>query len=77
VNVQVKDGLACARAVINNGSIARIGQPLLVRKSGGDPEQVAEQRFLSLRSLVKGFNVLARDYEKVRGRLRVDVAYGH
>ncbi len=49
----------------------------MVGKSGGDAQQVAERGFVSGGSFVQRFYVLARDDKNVRGRLRVDVAYGY
>ena len=70
----MKDGLACARACVDDGAIAALGKSLLVSDAGGDAQKVAERRLITLRSFVQRFYVLTRDDQNMRGRLRVDVA---
>ena len=65
--------MACARARIDYCAIAALREPLLVGDARGDSEQVAERCFISLRSFVQRFHVIARDNEHVHGGLRIDV----
>jgi hypothetical protein len=73
MHVQVKDGLACACACIDDGAIAALGKSLLVSDARRHTQEMAEQRFVPLRSFVERFHVVARDDEHMHGRLRVDV----
>jgi hypothetical protein len=50
---------------------------LLIRHPGADPEQVTKQRFVSLRRIIERFEMLAWNYQKVHGGLRVDIANDH
>jgi hypothetical protein len=77
VQVQVKDRLACARARIDHGAVTRLRQALLVGDARGDAQQMAERRFVAPRSVVERLQMLARDDERMDGRLWVDVAKRH
>ena len=72
----MKDGLTYACARVDNCAIAALGEPLLVGNARGDPQEMAERSFVSLRSFVEGFHVIARENEHMHGRLRIDVAKG-
>jgi hypothetical protein len=76
VYVQVKDGLARARARIYHGAVTALGESLFVGDAGGDAQQVSERSLIFLRSIVKRVDVLARDDQHMNGRLRVEIAKG-
>lgn len=74
MNVQVKDGLACAGARVDGRAIARFRESLLVGHARRYPQEVAEQGFITLRSVVQRFYMLVWNDEQMYGRLRVDVS---
>jgi len=70
----MKDALACARARVDDRSIAALRKPFLIRQAGGDTQQMAERSLIPLTGFVKRFYVFARNDQNMGGRLRVDVA---
>jgi hypothetical protein len=49
----MKDALACARARVDDRSVAALGKSLLIGHARGHAQQVAQDSLLALRSLVK------------------------
>ena len=74
MHVQMEDGLTCAGARVDHGSITAPGESLIVGHARCDAHQVAHCRFIFLRDGAERFDVLARDHEHVDGRLRIGVA---
>ena len=74
--VQMKNRLAGARAGINHRAITAVAKSRIVSQPGADPQEVTEQRFISLRSFIKRFNMTERNHEHVSGRLWVNILNG-
>lgn len=51
--VQMKNGLASACAGINHRAITAVAKARIVSQTGADPQEVTEQRFISLRRFIK------------------------
>src|SRR5256714_2033565 len=76
VDVYVEDGLTRARARVDDGAVARFGVPLLGCYARGHAQEVSEHCLFALARFVERGDVRARDDERVRRGLRVDVAEG-
>ena len=73
--MQMKNGLACAAAVVENGAIA--GEKVAVLgQLGGDKLQFTEERLVGVRSIVQSREMLARANQDVRRGLGIDVLEG-
>src|SRR2546423_3182695 len=72
----VEDGLPRARACVDDGAVARFGVPLFGCYARGHAQEVSEHRLFALARFVERSDVRARDDERVRRGLRVDVAEG-
>jgi hypothetical protein len=71
--MQVKDRLTGTCAGIDNSAIATLAVTLLVSHFGADTKQVTKHCLISLRRFIKGFEMLARDYQHMHRRLRINV----
>jgi hypothetical protein len=50
---------------------------LVIRNPRPNTKQVAQQRFILLRSVVERFKMFARDHQHVHRRLRIDIPNHH
>jgi len=70
----MKYRLTGASACVNYGAIATFSIALVVSDARADAKQVAQQRLISLRSIIQRLEMLAGDYQYMQWRLRIDVA---
>jgi hypothetical protein len=66
--------LAGAGAGIDDGAVAILSQPRGVGYPRGNSQQMAQQRFIPLGSIVERFKVIPRNNQQVGGRLGIQVA---
>jgi hypothetical protein len=72
VHVEMVDGLAAVGAGVDDDAVA-FGKALVAGYCSGRSKQVAEKSGVIFAGVSERCDVLARDHEKVGGRLRVDV----
>src|ERR1051326_676040 len=76
VDVYVEDRLARARAGVDDGAVAFVGVARVACDARGDAQEVAERGLVGLFRLVERGDLRAREDERERRGLRVDVAEG-
>ncbi len=77
MNVNVKHALPRSLSTIYDHAKSPLFQLFFPRQLGGHKLQMSHQTGIIVRKIQQCGNVLARDYEKVRGRLRIYVPYRH
>jgi len=74
VDVDVENGLARARARVDDGAEAAFGETFIARHVCACEQQTPEHAFIIIRSIGEHSDVLTRDDEDVCWCLRIDVA---
>lgn len=72
----MKYRLAAVRVCVDHDAIAGIGKPLFTRDLSRRIKEMPERTFMFAGSFIQRRNVLARDDENVRRRLRAEVVKG-
>jgi len=73
--MQVRHRLARVRARVHDGSIARARVPAVACDRCGTSSKLSEERFVFWRRSAVVGQMLARDDEHMKWRLRIDIAY--
>jgi hypothetical protein len=73
MQVDVKDGLACAAVRVEERSVPRFRKPPFLRDRRGPPHQLADEPIVLGADFVQRFDMAFRDHQYVRRRLGIDV----